>query len=247
MARNPNWTRDELILALELYFKTNPLHTSKNHPDIVNLSELLNSLPIHFRAEQEETFRNPDGVYMKLCNFLRFDPSYEGEGLSAGSKLDEEIWSEFSTKHSYLSETADAIRRNFSGLTSPQSSTQESELVNEDEEFPEGRILTRIHKQKERSSTVVRKKKTHVLNLSGKLVCEACDFDFADFYGDLGQGFAECHHNLPLSTIQIITKIKMSDLSIVCSNCHRMLHRIRPWIKVEQLKQLLVDRSKTTT
>jgi 5-methylcytosine-specific restriction protein A len=91
MARNPNWTRDDLILALDLFFKVNPLHTDENNSQIVELSDLLNKLPIHPRSEQTQNFRNPNGVYMKLCNFLRLDPSYTGVGLDAGAKLDEEV------------------------------------------------------------------------------------------------------------------------------------------------------------
>ena len=30
-----------------------------------------------------------------------------------------------------------------------------------------------------------------------------------------------------------------TDLVPVCSNCHRMIHRRRPWLSVEQLRQLV--------
>jgi hypothetical protein len=72
--RNPNWARDEIILALDLYFRVNPLTTSKSHPEIVALSELLNKLPIHSDRPDIEKFRNQNGVYMKMCNILRLDP-----------------------------------------------------------------------------------------------------------------------------------------------------------------------------
>jgi len=42
MARNPKWSRDELILALELYFRVNPLHTSDKNTEIIRLKELRN-------------------------------------------------------------------------------------------------------------------------------------------------------------------------------------------------------------
>lgn len=32
---------------------------------------------------------------------------------------------------------------------------------------------------------------------------------------------------------------KIEDIAIVCSNCHRMLHRKRPWLSINELKQLL--------
>ncbi|MDJ1631928.1 hypothetical protein QNN00_22945 [Bacillus velezensis] len=31
----------------------------------------------------------------------------------------------------------------------------------------------------------------------------------------------------------------MSDLILVCSNCHRMLHRKRPWPTIKELRQIL--------
>jgi 5-methylcytosine-specific restriction protein A len=81
--RNPPWQRDELILALDLYFRHPPNSISKTHPEVLALSELLNALPIHPHRPDAARFRNPAGVYRKLCNFLRFDPTYQGKGADA--------------------------------------------------------------------------------------------------------------------------------------------------------------------
>jgi 5-methylcytosine-specific restriction protein A len=56
MAKNPVWTRDELILALELYLRRHPNTISQAHPDVVELSETLNSLPIHASSGANPTF-----------------------------------------------------------------------------------------------------------------------------------------------------------------------------------------------
>jgi predicted HNH restriction endonuclease len=32
---------------------------------------------------------------------------------------------------------------------------------------------------------------------------------------------------------------KVEDIALVCSNCHRMLHRKRHWLSINELKQLL--------
>jgi 5-methylcytosine-specific restriction protein A len=237
--RNPPWTRDELILALDLYFKVNPLHTSEKHPDIIALSELLNTLPIHPATTQQAAFRNPNGVYMKLCNFLRLDPTYQGEGLQAGSKLDEEVWKEYHSDHTKLSQIAITIKNGYIHLSRPLDKTLENEIIDEDEEFPEGKIITRLHKQKERNSRLVKQKKRYILQVTGKLACEVCSFDFSNFYGNLGKGFAECHHNVPLAELEKEKTVKLSELSVVCSNCHRMIHRIRPWLTVSQLKDMI--------
>lgn len=69
--RNPAWTRDELILALSLYFKLDHSDISSSNPRIIHLSEILNRLPIHHDRPNQAVFRNPNGVAMKLSNFLR--------------------------------------------------------------------------------------------------------------------------------------------------------------------------------
>lgn len=231
MPRNPHWKRDELILALDLYFKVNPIHTSEKHPDIIALSRLLNSLPIHTKVKPQQSFRNPDAIYMKLCNFLRFDPSYHGKGLDRGSKMDEVIWNEYSGNRSKLEHVASAIKKNSSTL--PPIPPDEDE---EDEEAQEGRLLTRVHKSRERNSALVKKKKKQVLDKTGKLECIICGFDFVKIYGDLGKGFAECHHTKPLSELVPGEKTKLSDLSILCANCHRMIHRTKPWLLPHELQ-----------
>ena len=68
--------------------------------------------------------------------------------------------------------------------------------------------------------------------------CRACNFDFHEQYGDVGKGFIECHHVLPLSVAQQ-SKPKLVDIALLCSNCHRMVHRRRPWLEMDQLTSLL--------
>lgn len=237
MAKNPKWTRDELILALDLYFKVNPLHNSENHPELVKLSELLNRLPEDTHPNRGESFRNRNGVYMKLCNFLRLDPSYQGEGLSAGSKLDEEVWNEFAQDRPRLERTADAIRKTVSELAYAPTLP-----ISDDEEFPEGRVLTRLHQMKERNASLTAEKKAQILEAKGMLSCEVCGFDFQATYGEMGKGFAECHHITPLSELDAETKTKLSDLAVVCANCHRMLHRARPWLSISELRNRYQER-----
>lgn len=68
--KNPKWARDELILALDLYFKEPHARGSKTHPEVIKLSEILNALPIHEGMAPGETFRNANGVGMKLSNLF---------------------------------------------------------------------------------------------------------------------------------------------------------------------------------
>jgi predicted HNH restriction endonuclease len=39
------------------------------------------------------------------------------------------------------------------------------------------------------------------------------------------------------------SKTRAADIALVCSNCHRMLHRRRPWLTMSDLKTLLTSQS----
>jgi 5-methylcytosine-specific restriction protein A len=171
---------------------------------------------------------------MKLSNFLNLDPNYPGKGLSAVSQLDREVWGEFSTDLPRLKSTAAAIRENFRAVNTA------TELYEDDiEEFREGKVLTRLHTFRERDRRVVKKKKDKVWMDKGKLACEACGFDFAKTYGEIGFKFAECHHTKPLHLLRPNDITRLSDLAIVCANCHRMLHRGLEVITIQQLSEMI--------
>lgn len=202
------------------------------------MSELLNRLPIHAGIQPGETFRNPNGVGMKLANFRRLDPTNPGTGLSRGAKMEEDVWNEYGGDLPRLQAVAEAIRGNYELLGPlPPAADDETE---DDEEATEGRVLTRVHKSRERNRKIVKKKKAKVLKETGKLECEACGFDFAKTYGELGEGFAECHHTKPVSELTPGEKTKLSDLAILCANCHRMIHKQRPWLTLNDLEKNLL-------
>jgi 5-methylcytosine-specific restriction protein A len=115
-----------------------------------------------------------------------------------------------------------------------------AELSTEREElkYPEGRVLYRLHRQRERNSLVVAKKKQQALE-AGSLACEVCNFNFFGVYGAIGDGYIECHHTTPIAEYDCNRKNRLQDLALVCANCHRMLHRRRPWLGVDELQCVL--------
>jgi predicted HNH restriction endonuclease len=235
IGRNATWTRDELILALDLYvqFRGNP--PGKASSEVIALSRLLNQLTVTIGAVSPD-FRNPNGVYMKLMNFRRFDPVYWAQGksgLTRGSKLEEVVWNEFASAPVRLSQTAEAIKANVLNL--PHANLKRDEIV----EAEEGRILTRAHLVRERSRTLVDAKKQEALKATGRLACEVCGFDFEAIYGERGGGFIEAHHVLPLHQLLPGAKTKLADLGLLCANCHRMVHSRRPWLTIDQLRNCL--------
>jgi len=88
----------------------------------------------------------------------------------------------------------------------------------------EGIRRLRTHAVYERDARLVSKKKQQFIEAKSNLYCELCGFDFGKEYGDLGAGFIEVHHVVPVSTNKE-RKTMLDDLMCVCSNCHRMLHR----------------------
>lgn len=67
--------------------------------------------------------------------------------------------------------------------------------------------------------------------------CTVCGFNFSDRYGDIGRNYIEVHHLKPIADIAMEHEIEpIKDLRPVCANCHRMLHKRRPVLSIEELK-----------
>jgi 5-methylcytosine-specific restriction protein A len=194
MARNPTWSRDELILALDLYMRHRERLPDSDHPEIDELSQTLNSL-FGEQAKDAALFRNRNGVYMKLANFRAVDPLHTSRGkrgLSRGGNGVVEIWEEFSNRGDELKLIALAIRAAAGDQALIAVAEQEQGIT----EAEEGRLLTRMHRFRERNRELVKRKRDAVLRENGRLACEACGFDFNDRYGEHGRGFIEVHHLL---------------------------------------------------
>lgn len=78
------WSREETILAFELYCRTPFSKITKTNKDIIELAKLLG--------------RSPSSVGLKMANLAHFDPEIQRRNLSGmahGSKLDKDICEEF--------------------------------------------------------------------------------------------------------------------------------------------------------
>jgi hypothetical protein len=92
----------------------------------------------------------------------------------------------------------------------------------------EGAPKIRTHQTRERNSKLARQKKASVFERTGKLVCEACKFDFTRQFGPLGRMVADVHHLEPLGDRKVQRITSLRELAILCPNCHRMFHRCDP-------------------
>lgn len=79
-----NWTREETVIAFNVYCKIAFKDSNKNNPMIIEYAKIIG--------------RSPSALNMKIGNIGRLDPSLKKQGivgLSNGSKLEEVVWNEF--------------------------------------------------------------------------------------------------------------------------------------------------------
>ena len=74
--------------------------------------------------------------------------------------------------------------------------------------------------------------------------CKVCGFDFEEVYGERGKDFIEAHHLVPVSSLGKETEVDpKSDMTVLCSNCHRMVHRRKDHVLTpEELRSLMGKR-----
>lgn len=121
----------------------------------------------------------------------------------------------------------------------PQEFVEIFKEADEEERFPEGKEKYRIHKAKERNQKLIALKKHKSFLQNPNLPCEICGFSFKVKYGELGDKFIEAHHIFPISELTEETESKLNDLILVCSNCHKMIHKRRPWLTMEEIRKLI--------
>lgn len=100
------WTREELILAVNLYCKLPFGKLHRLNPEVIHLANLIG--------------RTSSSVAYKLVNFASLDPSLKVRGIkgaSNASKLDAEIWNEFFNNWDILPYESEKLLANFENTT----------------------------------------------------------------------------------------------------------------------------------
>ena len=131
---NP-WTKEQTIVALNLYCNIPFNKATNNNPQIIKVAKLLG--------------RSASSVKMKVGNFGSFDPELKKRGivgLANASKLDKEIWEYYSDKWDLLAYDSYLIEQKLS------SGTEKDKSIAEIDTFPIGieqeRIVrTRVNQQ----------------------------------------------------------------------------------------------------
>jgi len=122
------WSRDELILAFNLYCKTPFGKLHRGNPDVINLANLIG--------------RTSGAVAYKLVNFASLDPALKVRGIKGASnagKLDKEVWDEFCTNWEALAYQSELLLANYQ-----QTNIQELHNISDIEILKEGQMRERM-------------------------------------------------------------------------------------------------------
>ncbi|MFK4270411.1 HNH endonuclease [Streptomyces milbemycinicus] len=221
--RSPSWIRDELLLACALVVENGWRELRENDTRTHNLSRLLRSLPLHGDAVHNvPSFRSTGSVSRKTTDLATNHPSYMGKPTRCG-RLDKEVISDFIAHPAEMINAAKAIMEGVSSGALTRIPEQPDEVAEDGATAPEGRLLARWAISRERDPRLRRRKLERARRLGQSLQCEVCSFHFGRFYGQLGEGYIEVHHVLPLY-ISGPRETQLDDLALLCSNCHRMCH-----------------------
>ncbi|MFY8187255.1 MAG: HNH endonuclease [Flavobacterium sp.] len=131
MTKSNNWTREETIVAFNVYCKVPFKSSSKTNPTIIKYANIIG--------------RSPSALNMKVGNFGRLDSELKKQGivgLGNGSKLDEIIWNEFNGNWEKLAYESELLIAAF------QNKKVEEIIDDEVFEFPLGTERETIIKQR---------------------------------------------------------------------------------------------------
>ena len=128
--RRQEWSREELIVAFNLYCKIPFGRIHIRNPLIIELAKAIG--------------RTPSAVSWKLANFARLDPALQKRNVSGathGAKAEIEVWNEFNSNWEKLSFESERLLVKITGHVRP---------IVERTEFPEGKtrlaiVRTRIN------------------------------------------------------------------------------------------------------
>jgi len=117
------WTREQTIVAFNLYCKIPFNRVTSSHPEIIKVAN--------------EIGRSVNSVKMKIGNFGSFDPELKKRGivgLANASKLDEEVWNEFNSNWDDLAFESEKVLSDFDG----KDVLEDVKIVEEDLYFGDG-------------------------------------------------------------------------------------------------------------
>ena len=229
------WKYEEIVLACDLVERNAWKGLRAHQAPVIDLSNLLRSAPFHPLGNRDDNFRSPSSVQRKTFDIATQHDDYRGK-RTRGNRLDREVLLAFVQDPTRMTQLAAEIRATLASGDVPF--IPDDEIEGNEIAADEGGLLVARHLMRERDRRLRQIKIDEVKAKGEALACEVCSFDFSLVYGDLGSDFIEVHHILPLHASGP-TRTRLKDLALVCSNCHRMIHRASPWLTPSQLIDIL--------
>lgn len=119
--KNPNWTREEMILAADVADDLCWRGVNPSTPRVMELSALLRTANIHDPDFVSSTFRSPNSVSRKINNLRASHPDTHGVGLRS-SASERPIVDEFLTDRTGMKSLARTIWEELSARAKHKSS-----------------------------------------------------------------------------------------------------------------------------
>lgn len=119
-----------------------------------------------------------------------------------------------------------------------QDALQDGEGDIDETEFQEGQRASRETNYFARNPKLVKAAKAHY-----GTSCLGCGFNFAEFYGEIGDDYIEVHHKRQMAEDKVRLKT-VADVDVLCANCHRIVHRRPVPLTLAELKALIREPQK---
>lgn len=117
-------------------------------------------------------------------------------------------------------------------------------VYDEKEMVVEGKTIFKETKHKKRCTKLRNAVIQKFTKENGHISCSVCGFDFEEVYKELGKGYIEIHHEVPIYQYsdegfgQYVEEA-VKNMKPLCANCHRMIHRQKNPLSIEELKRIV--------
>lgn len=177
---------------------------------------------------------------MKLMSFRSIDPLFTAAGKKGLTRRNSDeliVWTLYADHLNHL----DNLIANIKAAVFLDAA--ETGIGDEDEpeieDCEEGRVLTRMHRFRERNRKLAADFKKRYRKRYGKLECAGCDDDFAEKYGSIADSLVDVHHTKPVHTLQPGEKTRAKDLVLLYARCHRAVHAQKRLLSIPELRRQL--------
>lgn len=211
--RQPKWTIDETLLAVDTYFQIGDTSNIKaDNPSIIELSEILRELPIH--NNKDEIFRNIPGMKMTLYSIASLDKNARVH--MQASKVQKAVFNYYIDKKHELRKIVNAIKNCL-----PLSFEYDSSIFAPFAMM--GNILFQYHRYIEKKTQVAKQLSINAIERR-KSVCNYCGIYLYEKYGEAGVTMLEFHYTEPVENYCFQMKPLQSKFIPLCPNCHKYAH-----------------------